>query len=58
MIAIDLSKQQALDVDPKAIQQINFTGNLEQDNGAIVFFIVEEAKETFLCFSQRTVKVL
>ena len=58
MIAIDLSKQQALDVDPKAIQQINFTGNLEQDNGAIVFFIVEEAKETFLGFSQRTVKVL
>ena len=26
MIAIDLSKQQALDADPKAIQQINFTG--------------------------------
>ena len=30
MIAIHLSKQQALDTDPKAIQQINFTGNLEQ----------------------------
>ena len=30
MIAIDLSKQQALDTDPKAMQQINFTGNLEQ----------------------------
>ena len=30
VIAIDLSKQQALDTDPKAIQQINFTGNLEQ----------------------------
>ena len=30
MIAVDLSKQQALDTDPKAIQQINFTGNLEQ----------------------------
>ena len=30
MIAIDSSKQQALDTDPKAIQQINFTGNLEQ----------------------------
>ena len=29
MIAIDLSKQQALDADPKAIQQINFTGNLD-----------------------------
>ena len=29
LIAIDLSKQQKLDGDPKAIQQINFTGNLE-----------------------------
>ena len=29
MIEIDLSKQQVLDVDPKAIQQINFTGNLD-----------------------------
>ena len=29
MLAIDLNKQQALDADPKAIQQINFTGNLE-----------------------------
>ena len=29
MIAIDLSKQKKLDSDPKAIQQINFTGNLE-----------------------------
>ena len=36
MIAIDLSKQQALDADPKAIQQINFTGNLE--NNAVIFF--------------------
>ena len=31
-IAIDLCKQQALEVDSKAIQQINFTGNLEEDN--------------------------
>ena len=31
MIAIDLSKQQALDADPKAIQQINFTRNLDRD---------------------------
>ena len=31
MIAIDLSKQQALDADPKTIQQMNFTGNLERD---------------------------
>ena len=29
MIAIDLSKQQALDANSKALQQINFTGNLE-----------------------------
>ena len=28
MIAIDLIKQQTLDADPKAIKQINFTGNL------------------------------
>ena len=56
IIAIDLSKQQALDSDPKAIHQINFTGNLE--NESTIFFIVEEAKETVLDFSQGTVKVL
>ena len=55
MIAIDLSKQQALDDDPKAIQQINFTGNLE--NQSTIFFIIEEAKETVLDFSEGTVKV-
>ena len=58
MIAIDLSKQQALDADPRAIQQINFTGNLDQAAGACGFFILEEAKETILNFSQGTVKVL
>ena len=57
MIAIDLSKQQALDADPKAIQQINFTGNLAQAAGATMFFIIKEAKETVLYFSQRNVKV-
>ena len=55
MIAIALSRQQALDYDPKAIQQINFAGNLEQQ--ATIFFIIEEAKETILEFSQRAVKV-
>ena len=50
MIAIDLSKQQALDSDPKALQQINFTGNLEEQS--ITFFIIEEAKEKVLDFSQ------
>ena len=54
-IAIDLSKQQALDADPKAIQQINFSGNVEQQ--ATIFFIIEEAKETVSDFSQGTIKV-
>ena len=58
MIAIDLSKQQALDADPRAIQQINFTANLDQVGNKTMLFIIEEAKETVLAFSQRTVKVL
>ena len=46
MIAIDLSKQQALDVDPKAIQQINFTGNLPRggNEATTIFFLIKEAK--------------
>ena len=59
MIAIDLSKQQVLDVDQKAKQQINFAGNLNRNeniyNNTIMFFIAEEAKETILDFSQVTV---
>ena len=43
MIVIDLSKQQALDADPKAIQQINFTGNIRGANNRVMFFIIEEA---------------
>ena len=58
IITIDLSKQQALDADPKAIQQINFTGNLERTRNITMFFIIEEGKETVLDFSQGTVKVL
>ena len=38
MIAIDLSKQQELDADSKAKQQINFTGNLEEDGNRTIFF--------------------
>ena len=58
MIAIDLSKQQALDADPRAIQQINFTANVDRAGNTRVYFILEEAKETILDFSQGTVKVL
>ena len=55
LIAIDLSRQQKLDADPKAIQQFNFTGNLEN---TMIFFIIEEAKEAVLDFSKELVKVL
>ena len=30
MIAVNLRKQQALDADPRANQQINFTANLDK----------------------------
>ena len=57
LITIDLRKQQKLDADPKAIEQIDFMGNLEEDN-ATIFFIIEKAKESILDFSQGTVRVL
>ena len=57
-IAIDLSKQQALDADPRAIQQINFKANLDRAENTTMFFITEEAKETVFEFSQGTVKIL
>ena len=58
MIAVDLSKQKALNADPKAIQQINFTENIDRAGNTRVYFILEEAKETTLDFSQGAVKVL
>ena len=58
MIEVDLSKQQALDADPRAIQQINFIENLDRNGSTRMFFILEEAKETILDFSQGTVRVL
>ena len=58
MIAVDLSKQKALDADSRAIQQINFTANLDRAGNTRVYFILEEAKETILDFSQGTVKLL
>ena len=58
MIAIDLSKQEALDGDPRAIQQTNFTADLDRAGNTTMFFTIEEAKETVLDFSQGTVKVL
>ena len=58
MIARDLSKQQALDADPRAIHQISFTSNLDRDEDTTMFFTIEEEKETVFEFSQGTVKVL
>ena len=58
MIAVNLSRQNELDADPRAIQQINFTANLDRAGNTTIFFIIEEAKETIFEFSQGTVKVL
>ena len=58
MIAIDLSKQQHLDADPRAIQQVNFTATLDRAGNTTKFFIIEEEKETALDFSQGTLRVL
>ena len=54
-----MNKQQELDaIDPKAIQQINFTGNLETARNTAIFFILEEEKETILDLSQENVRAL
>ena len=58
MIAVDLNKQQSLNADPRSIQQINFTANLDRAGNTRIYFILAEAKETILNFSQGTVKVL
>ena len=58
MIAVDLSKQQVLGADAKAIQQINFTANLDRENNTRFYFILEEARETVFEFSQGNVNFL
>ena len=59
-MAIHLTKQQVLNADPKAMQKISFAGNLARGRweDTTLFFIIEEAKETNLDFSQGTVRVL
>ena len=52
MIAIDLCKQRPLNTDPKAIQKINFTGNLDRARDTAMFFIIEEVKEIFRIFQK------
>ena len=57
LIAIDLSKQIELE-NKDTKQQINFIGNLEHDDGAVMFFIIEKSEETILEFSQNYVSIL
>ena len=56
LITADLSKQKVLDADPRAIQQIIFTGKVSQN--IAVYYILEQSKETILKFSKGTTNVL
>ena len=47
LIGIDLSRQTNTSIS----QQINFTGKLEEDNGATMFVIAENQQKTILNFS-------
>ena len=62
MVSIDLSKQQALDADPKAIQQINITENLDRTpiTNTTIFSIIKKAKNSFRFFTknQKTILIL
>ena len=60
LIAVDLSKQKALDADPRAIQQIVFQGVVGGDDGTKIRFytIFEQLEETMLKFSKGTANVL
>ena len=61
LIAADLSKQKVLDADPKAIQQINFTGKITAaaaNTRVIIYYILEKSKETILEFAKGTTTVL
>ena len=58
LIEADLSKQKALDADPKAIQQIIFTGKIKaaaDNTRVIIYYILEQSKETILQLSKGTI---
>ena len=56
LIVVDLSKQKALDADSRSIQQISFTGTVNITG--IIYYTIEQSKETSLQFSKGTTKVL
>ena len=61
LIAVDLSKQKALDADSRAIQQFILIGKIkvtEENTKVIIYYILEKSRETTLEFSKGTTKVL
>ena len=61
LITADLNKQKALDADSRAIQQIMFTGEIKAtaaNTRVIIYYILEQSRETTLQFSKGTAKVL
>lgn len=56
MVAIDLSKRKSLDADPKAMLQINFTGNMDRTVNTTVLVILDEVKNNILDFSPKSVR--
>ena len=60
LIAVDLSKQKALDAEPTAIQQIVFQGVVGGDNNTKIrlYTILKQSKETMLEFYKKTTKLL
>ena len=61
LIAVDLSKQKALDADSRAIQDIIFTGKITAaaaNTRVIIYYILEKSKETMLEFAKGTAKAL
>ena len=50
MIALDISKQQVLDADPRAIQEINFTANLDRADNTRIFSFLKKQKKLFWIF--------
>ena len=61
LIAVDLSKQKALDAGSRAIKQIIFIGKIKAkvaNAGVIIYYILERSKESKLEFARGTKKVL
>ena len=56
LIAIDLSKQ--IELENKDIKQINFIGNLDRDDGAVMFFVIEKSEETIIEFLQNYTSIV